>query len=139
MVVPAVLLLSLGFLDCSHPPLAVFILTTGMAMRGFRFSGFIVNAIDITPHFGGVVFGITNTMASFGAYSTLMVASRITTNLSREGWQTVFFITSAVEIFGSLFYLIFASADVQSWNGVNNCEIIVETSKSHSDTETNHI
>ncbi|KAJ8310554.1 hypothetical protein KUTeg_012419 [Tegillarca granosa] len=70
MVVPAVLLIPLGYLDCSQPTLAIVILISGTTIRGFRFSGYIVNAMDISPSLGGVVFGITNTMGSLSAYST---------------------------------------------------------------------
>ncbi|KAJ8310555.1 hypothetical protein KUTeg_012420 [Tegillarca granosa] len=109
-------------LDCSKPILAVVVLPAGIAIRGFRFSGYLVNSLDITPNFGGVVFSVTNSISSISAYVALMITSSITTNLSRQEWQIVFIITSSIEMFGSLFYLMFASTDVQSWNSTNKDE-----------------
>ncbi|KAJ8310366.1 hypothetical protein KUTeg_012231 [Tegillarca granosa] len=115
MVIPAVMLISLSYVDCSQPTLAIVILIAGMAIRGFRFSGYIVNAMDITPSLVELYL------------------------LSREEWMTVFFITSTIEIFGSLFYLMFASADVQSWNNTSNVVLDVELLEYKKNVENNKI
>ncbi|KAJ8322367.1 hypothetical protein KUTeg_000838 [Tegillarca granosa] len=67
-------MIGLGHVDCSFPELAIFLLMLSSGLRGFRYVGFIENALDIDPHYATVIFGLANVFGGIGGYlSTLVV------------------------------------------------------------------
>ncbi|XP_013378690.1 sialin isoform X2 [Lingula anatina] len=114
-LIPAILLVGLSFVDCTQPALAVTLLTLGVAISGAVYSGYTINHVDIAPKYAGMLFGITNTIASVTGFIVPVLIGSITSNSTREEWQVVFFIAAAVYLFGVIFYGIFASGDVQPW------------------------
>lgn len=114
-LIPAVLLIGLGYLDCKHPYMAVALLTLAVSLTGLQYSGFIVNHVDIAPPVAGILFGISNSLAAITGFISPLVTAAVTPMGTQAEWQIVFYIAAAVYLFGAIFYLVFASGEVQDW------------------------
>ncbi|XP_029649434.1 sialin [Octopus sinensis] len=115
-IIPAILLIGLGYMDCRRPYLAVGLLTLAVSLTGLQYSGFIVNHVDIAPPVAGILFGISNSLAAITGFISPLVTAAVTPNGTQEEWQVVFYISAAVYIFGAIFYFLFASGEIQPWS-----------------------
>lgn len=78
MLVPAVLLIGLGYLDCTQPVLAITLLVLGVSLTGIQYSGWIVNHMDIAPMFAGILFGISNSVAAVTGFLSPVIVGVVT-------------------------------------------------------------
>ncbi|XP_074641028.1 sialin-like [Tubulanus polymorphus] len=115
LLLPAVMVLVLGFLDCTQAYLAVALLAIGVSMNGFAFSGFVVNPVDISPKHSGIIFGISNSLAAVTGFLAPYIVGVITSDQTRQQWQVVFYICAAVNTFGALFFIFGSSGNIQPW------------------------
>ncbi|KAL3863143.1 hypothetical protein ACJMK2_004912 [Sinanodonta woodiana] len=115
MVVPALFLIGLGYIDCTQPVVAITLLTLSVSLTGIQYSGWVVNHMDIAPGLAGILFGIANSIAAVTGFLSPVATGNLTKHHSREEWQIVFYISSAIYVFGAAFYIIFASGTVQDW------------------------
>lgn len=76
------LLIGLGFLDCTQTALAVTLLTIAVSLSGCVFSGYFVNHMDIAPQYAGTLMGISNGVAASSGFIAPYVASILTTAVS---------------------------------------------------------
>ena len=51
-ILPAVLLIATGYVDC-NAALAVFLITTAVGFSGISFAGWAVNHLDLAPQYAG--------------------------------------------------------------------------------------
>jgi len=51
-LIPAVLLVATGYVDC-NAPVAVFLITTAVGISGISFAGWSCNHLDLAPPFAG--------------------------------------------------------------------------------------
>jgi len=51
-LLPAVLLIATGYVDC-NAPLAVFLIITAVGFSGISFAGWSVNHLDLAPQYAG--------------------------------------------------------------------------------------
>jgi ACS family sodium-dependent inorganic phosphate cotransporter-like MFS transporter 5 len=79
----AILLVGLGFIDCSQSALAIALLAAGVGISGSAYSGFLVNHMDIAPAYAGSLFGLTNCIGACSGFIAPSVAAALTTNVSR--------------------------------------------------------
>ncbi|XP_071147741.1 sialin-like isoform X2 [Mytilus edulis] len=115
-IVPAVLMIALGYVECSATALAVVLLVLSVGLSGFQYSGFIVNHVDIAPAYAGILFGISNALSAIGGFVSPIIVGEITKEAqTRTEWQFVFYMSAGIYIFGAIFYVIFASGDLQPW------------------------
>ncbi|KAK7098468.1 sialin-like [Littorina saxatilis] len=115
-IVPALFVIGVGFMDCTNPVGGVVLLTVGVSMCGFQYgSGFIVNAGDIAPRYAGIIFGISNTFGTIPGFLAPIAIGIITSEQTQAQWRTVFFICAGIYTFGTIFYLICGSGDLQTW------------------------
>ncbi|CAG5123820.1 unnamed protein product [Candidula unifasciata] len=122
-IVPALMLIGLGYVDCSQSGLAIGLLVFAVSLTGTQYSGFLVNHVDIAPAFAGILFGISNSLASVTGFISPVVVGVITeSGQTRAEWQIVFYIAAAIYIFGATFFVIFASGDLQPWAEVGELE-----------------
>ncbi|CAG7834263.1 unnamed protein product [Allacma fusca] len=97
--------------------LTVSLLIIGIAINGATYGGYGVNHVDIAPNHAGVLLGVTSTIANVCGIAAPYVASVfINEQPTLDNWQSVFFITAGIYIFDVIFYLTFASGEVQHWN-----------------------
>ncbi|XP_034952243.1 sialin [Chelonus insularis] len=96
---------------------AVAIFTVALTINGAVTAGFLGNGLDIAPNFSGTIFGLANTLSSFGGYlSTVMVGSLTLGNQTYHQWSIIFWILAGIYIFGACVYLIFGTGELQKWN-----------------------
>ncbi|XP_013405236.2 sialin-like [Lingula anatina] len=114
--VPAAFMFAtIAFVDCELRMSGVVYLILGVTFSSASVSTFAINPADIAPRFAGEIFGISNTLACFSGIISPNIVGALTPNGTREEWKWVFFITCAIYSFGTLFFLIFASGEVQPW------------------------
>ena len=78
---------------------------------GLGTGGFSVNHADIGPKHTGSLMGITNTIATIPGIMGVAITG-VLVDLTGS-FDSVFYLTSAILVFGGSFYLIFASAESQ--------------------------
>lgn len=114
---PGLLILILIFWGRDDAVLSVAVFTISLFFNGAVTAGYLSNALDIAPNFSGTIFGLANTLSSFGGWvSTKIVAILTFEESSFDTWKYVFLVLVATYIFGSLFYLIFGTGSLQKWN-----------------------
>ncbi|XP_045451610.1 sialin [Melitaea cinxia] len=96
---------------------SIAIFTMALTINGAVTAGYLGNGLDIAPKFSGTIFGIANTLSSFGGWlSTFMVGELTKEHNTYEQWQIVFFILAGTYIFGALTFVLFGSGELQPWN-----------------------
>lgn len=99
----------------TNKTLAIVGLTLAVGLGGFTWSGFPVNHLDIAPRYAGILFGVSNCLATIpGIFSPLLVGI-LTPDETQAEWRKVFFIAAAIYAVGMLFYATFASGEKQTW------------------------
>ncbi|KAK5646081.1 hypothetical protein RI129_004545 [Pyrocoelia pectoralis] len=98
-----------------------------VGIGGFVWAGYGINHLDIAPQHASVLMGISNTFATIPGIVAPIVAGYIVTTPTESQWQTVFIITSCIQVVSAIFYGIFASGDLQPW--------AVHTDKAEDDVE----
>ncbi|XP_055083190.1 sialin-like isoform X2 [Periophthalmus magnuspinnatus] len=114
MIGSAIFLVAAGYTGCNYI-LAVTFLTISSSLGGVTTSGFNINHLDIAPSFAGIIFGITNTFATIPGMVGPVIARSLTANNTMEEWKTVFYIATAINLFGATFYTVFGQGSVQPW------------------------
>jgi len=95
--------------------LAIVGLTLAVGLGGFTWSGFPVNHLDIAPRYAGILFGVSNCLATIPGIFSPMVVGILTPNETQAEWRDVFFIAGAIYAVGMVVYLLFASGEKQPW------------------------
>ncbi|CAH0749926.1 unnamed protein product [Diatraea saccharalis] len=93
----------------------VVFLTIAVGLGGFAWSGFSVNHLDIAAPHASVLMGLSNTVATLPGIISPPLAGAIVTNNTAEQWRIVFFISSAIYLFGAIVYGILCSGERQPW------------------------
>ncbi|KAE9415051.1 hypothetical protein Angca_009018, partial [Angiostrongylus cantonensis] len=96
-----------------EPGIAVACLVSAATFSGMNIVGFNVNHFDIAPRYAPILMGFTN---GFGALAGIggFITQHLTLN-NPEGWMYCFLLAMTVDIFGTLFFLLFAEGEVQEW------------------------
>ncbi|GLV41829.1 uncharacterized protein CBL_13561 [Carabus blaptoides fortunei] len=118
--IPAVALISLGYITSEQTEVAVSLLTIAVGINSAVYVGFQVNHIDLAPKHAGTMMGITNAAANVFSIIGPIVGGLIVTDESDDvvPWRIVFFISSGIYFFFNLFFIIFGKAEVQPWNDI---------------------
>ncbi|XP_060804821.1 sialin [Amyelois transitella] len=96
---------------------SIAIFTMALTINGAVTAGYLGNGLDIAPNFSGTIFGMANTLSSFGGWlSTFMVGELTKDNNTSAQWQIVFFILAGTYLCGALCFVIFGSGELQPWN-----------------------
>ncbi|KAJ8014130.1 hypothetical protein DPEC_G00037060 [Dallia pectoralis] len=114
MIGPAVFIVAVGYTGCNYV-LAVAFLTISSSLGGMVASGFNINHLDIAPSYAGILLGITNSFATIPGMVGPVIARALTKNNTIEEWQSVFYISAGINLFGAAFYTLFGQGVVQPW------------------------
>jgi len=100
----------------SNVALSITLITISISMTGVSMSGYLTNPIDIAPQFNAIIFGISNALASLPGFLGPQIAGLIITDkTSLVKWRTWFWIASAINMSGLLFYCVFSSSTKLEW------------------------
>jgi len=116
LLLPSVLFILSGFVDCTLRPVVVVIMILAMGCAAFAWSCVTVNSLDLSPTHAATLLGITNSTGTLAALAAPHVIGALTYNASTHAqWRKVFYITAAIEWFGTTVYLLFGSGEPQNW------------------------
>lgn len=116
LATPGLLMVAQVFLG-SVAAWSVTIFTLALFTHGAVTPGYLGNGLDIAPNFSGTIFGLANTLSSFGGFlSTWMVGALTYEDKSYHQWQIVFWILAATYISGAVVYVFMGSGELQPWN-----------------------
>ncbi|KAI1290431.1 Sialin [Halotydeus destructor] len=89
-----------------------------VSMFGFGFTCGGENPVigEFAPAYAGHIFGIANTVgAATGIVAPLVVGYLLEVTDMQTAWYTTFYLSSALYLFGAIFFAIFATVELQSW------------------------
>lgn len=126
--VPAVCLIALSFLDCTQSGLAIALLIIGVGVAGFSLSAFQLVPYDVAPRFASSMMTFSTSLASLTGLITPYVVASIAKDQTREQWQIVFFLTSAILVVGALGFCCLFDGKTPKWaetesKGVQQCDL----------------
>lgn len=119
---PGIGLLVIGLIsglkfDVTTITLVILFVSVGIS-SGFL-SGLQVNHIDLSPTHASTLVGLTNGTANIlSIVAPLIVQFIVVEAADPAQWAVLFYIASAICITCTTFYVIFASGETQSWNGI---------------------
>ena len=77
---PGLALLGLTFINTEDSTAAVALLTIAVGLNSAVFVGFMVNHIDLSPNYAGIMMGITSCIANIMSVVAPMLVGLIVTN-----------------------------------------------------------
>ncbi|XP_072175600.1 putative inorganic phosphate cotransporter [Diadema setosum] len=115
LILSALAFIALVFVDCNGG-LSILLVTCAVGFNGICTSGYFVNLLDIAPRLAGSLVGVVNTATGIAGFTVPLVISVFTTNQADiEGWQKVFWISAALNIFGAVVYCLIGSGEEEEW------------------------
>ncbi|KAL7737228.1 hypothetical protein ACLKA6_005410 [Drosophila palustris] len=109
--------ISLSFQSQDQDTLAVVLLILTVGISSAAHVGFLINHIDLSPNYAGILMGICNCIANFMSLAApLVVGVVVTNNKDVHQWRLVFFVAAAIYFIGNSVFLIFGRTNVQPWN-----------------------
>lgn len=103
---PAAALITLATVDDAFT--AVILLTVTLGLCGGSFAGFASNHLDISPQHAGVIFGLSNTVASIPGIVGVALTGYLV-DLSGS-FASAFYVTAGVYLLGLVVYLLFGTS-----------------------------
>ncbi|XP_074075693.1 putative small intestine urate exporter isoform X2 [Macrotis lagotis] len=94
---------------------AIAFLTLASTISSLCFSGIMVNPLDIAPRYTSFILGLVNVFLIISGLVSPVVTGLFINQDTESGWKNVFFLSSAINLLGMIFYLIFGKADIQEW------------------------
>ncbi|KAL4720973.1 hypothetical protein ACJJTC_006916 [Scirpophaga incertulas] len=117
----AIGLVILSLLGPENKILAVITLISSLTLAGFSSAGFLVNHLDLSPNFGGIIFAlldfITNFVVMWMPIATGYILQNDSSNISR--WKLIFILIAAFCVATNIIYLLFGTSERQVWDDPN--------------------
>ncbi|KAF7262532.1 hypothetical protein EG68_00210 [Paragonimus skrjabini miyazakii] len=113
---PAIMLLLISFLDCRAKYAVVALFTVGLILNSGVFVGGLLNPVELSPQYAGLIFSAANTLSSLTGVGAPLLASVLTQNGSYEEWRNVFFVGATIYFVTGLFFVLFSSSSLQRWS-----------------------
>jgi ACS family sodium-dependent inorganic phosphate cotransporter len=114
-VFPGLFIVSASYAGCDRA-LGVVLFTLGVTLLGTGIPSLKVNALDLSPNYAGTVMAISNGAAACTGILTPYIVGILTPDQTLSQWRIVFWIIFGILIVTNVFYLIFASGDIATWN-----------------------
>jgi hypothetical protein len=93
----------------TSPAMAVTLLALAASANGISSAAFGVNHLDVAPTYGGILMGISNTIATLPGIIGVAAAGLIVQTTT--SFSAVFYLIAAVYVIGMIFYLMWASGE----------------------------
>ncbi|XP_072463209.1 probable small intestine urate exporter isoform X1 [Notamacropus eugenii] len=111
MFFPSLFTILIPYVDSTT---AIAFLILASTMSTLCYSGFVINPLDIAPRYASFLLSLgTCFLLISGLVSPVVTGYFISQDAT--GWKNVFFLSSAINLLGMVFYLIFGQTDVQDW------------------------
>ncbi|XP_072948848.1 putative inorganic phosphate cotransporter isoform X2 [Epargyreus clarus] len=97
--------------------LAVILFIMTLSCHTACHSGWMVNYIDLAPNYSGAQMAFGNTICNSIVMVLPIIVSSIVTDVANPfQWRITFLLIAGLLVTANVFYVLFMSADVQSWN-----------------------
>ncbi|KAG8185457.1 hypothetical protein JTE90_022388 [Oedothorax gibbosus] len=109
---------------------AITLLTAAMACFGFIGGGHISIVADMAPHHAASLFGFVNGLGGLsGIFSPLAAGFLLDdAHASVEQWSLVFYLSAGLYMVGGIVFVIWGSAERQTWAKVIGSEKLIKNS-----------
>ncbi|XP_055988331.1 probable small intestine urate exporter isoform X2 [Sorex fumeus] len=107
-------LLSLYWVRSSHSTTMAFFVLSAI-FSSFNELGVLINVIDIAPRYVSFLKGVSEVFSNMVGAISPAVSGYLISQDSEFGWRNVFFLSTAINIVGLIFYVIFGQAEIQDW------------------------
>ena len=115
-IIPSLALIGVGYVGCSWQWVTFMLAGVG-SFAGAVYAGNQMNHISLSPQYAGTMYGITNSAANIcGFLAPYVIGTIINHNETLTQWRKVFWLAGGLNIAGNLIYLLFSSAEEQSWS-----------------------
>ncbi|XP_011176613.2 putative inorganic phosphate cotransporter [Zeugodacus cucurbitae] len=115
--VPVVPIILLGYVRADQSVLALGLLVIAVGTSTACNLGFLINQIDLSPHFGGIFMGVANLATNIMCLlAPLMVGFIVTDAKNIDQWRIVFYIVGGMYFIGNLLFLLFGETKIQTRN-----------------------
>ncbi|EDV47235.1 putative inorganic phosphate cotransporter isoform X1 [Drosophila erecta] len=115
-VVPSLGLIGIIYVGCDWVWVTFMLAGVG-SFGGAVYAGNQMNHIALSPRYAGTMYGITNSAANIcGFLAPYVIGLIINHRETLTQWHLVFWLAAGLNIAGNFVYLIFASAEEQSWS-----------------------
>jgi len=114
-VIDACFVIAAAYGGCDPMVVGIFF-AISVGATGLQTSGFIANAIDLSPNYSGTISGLSS---SFGAFSGVLgpaLVGFLTPNSLQSEWRVIFWITFAMHMVKIVLFTVWGSAKIQEWN-----------------------
>ncbi|KAK0061544.1 sialin-like isoform X1 [Biomphalaria pfeifferi] len=108
-------IVGVGFIGCEHRNAAVALLAIAVGFEGLCYAGYMVNHVDFAPRYAGVLYGMTNMVATVPGIVAPLVVGALTPNKTQEEWKRVFYICGAFTLVGTIVFGGFAVGELEPW------------------------
>merc|ERR1711871_1467094 len=106
--------IALVWLSYESDPFKAFVLmTAAVGLSGFVYSGYPAVPIDMSPQFSGVVYSVSNLIATLPGVVSPILTSSLIKHDTQEEWRHVFFIAAGLYLVGMLVWGLYCSAEFQ--------------------------
>ncbi|XP_027731262.1 sodium-dependent phosphate transport protein 3-like [Vombatus ursinus] len=112
MFFPSLFTVAVPYVDSTT---AVTFMILASSTSTLCFSGFIINPLDFAPRYASFIMALGTTFMLFSGLVSPFVTGYFINQDNATGWKNVFFLSSAINLLGMVFYLIFGQADIQDW------------------------
>lgn len=103
----------------------IILLVVTLCVYNFACVGTGPNPSEVSPEYCGIILGIANTMGTISGILAPYVADYMTPNGTIEEWNNVLYLGSALGIFASVMFGLFASSTSRVWHVVEDVEPII--------------
>ncbi|XP_072463234.1 sodium-dependent phosphate transport protein 4-like isoform X3 [Notamacropus eugenii] len=111
MFFPSLFTILIPYVDSTT---AIAFLILASTMSTLCYAGFVINPLDIAPRYASFLMSLATAFTLIsGLISPVITGYFISQDAT--GWKNVFFLSSAINLLGMVFYLIFGQTDVQDW------------------------
>lgn len=90
--------------------LAIVLVSVSMGLSACNSAGHLSNHVDVAPNHSGTTFAISNTLATVPGILCGPLTAHLVTTVGGGGWVPVFLLSTAINIFGALFYFSYSAA-----------------------------
>lgn len=106
----------IGILPCDSVVENAILFTLSQAVMEFAWmGGFYFSIFEMAPLYTNILTALGNMSSYLAGFINTAVISWITTDVTREQWLAVFYLSAGVNTFGGVLYLIFGSSELQPW------------------------
>ncbi|CAH4028613.1 putative inorganic phosphate cotransporter [Pieris brassicae] len=115
-IVPAIALCFVSYTKSVTVAVLLFVIAIGV--QATMHSGWLVNYIDLSPNYSGILMAIGNGSANLMCVLILpvMVTNIVKDVTNQIQWRIMMYLMAAINLFGNIIFVILISTEVQPWN-----------------------